>query len=242
MMLVLILLVQVIGGFAQKEITVGEESWFGILTQTRLTDHWGIWLDAHYRVKDHFMENASLFIVRPGITYYLNNDVRLTTGYACLDLYPGEGHENVTQPEHRIWQQLQWYTKYNEIRLMQCIRLEERFKHKLLNDDELANGYNFNYRTRYNLQLTVPLTKKGFAPGGWQAAVGDEILINFGKKVVYNYFDQNRLFMGMVYPFTNHNQISAGYVNLFQQLSGGNKYKQLHMIRILYFHNFDWRK
>lgn len=214
----------------------------GISNQTRLADKWGFGADMQYRRKDHLIEHASLSILRIGGTYYINNDCRLTAGYAYLNSYPGEGHKNVNQPEHRPWQQLQWMTSYKHFRLTQAIRLEERFRHKILNDNELAHGYNFNYRARFNLQLSIPLTKKGFAPGGLQASVGNEIHLNFGKKIIYNSFDQNRFSAGILYPITTFSQFNIHYINIFQQQSAGNQYKQIHAIRLLYNYNLDWRK
>jgi hypothetical protein len=63
--------------------------------------------------------------------------------------------------------------------------------------------------------------------------------INFGKEIVYNYFDQNRLFLGFNYYLTKHNTLQFGYMNLFQQLSAGNKYKMIHTARVSFFHNLN---
>lgn len=227
---------------AQKKVSDERQLWFGSMNQARLTDKWGIWGDFHFRLKDNFVGEPSLGIARVGLTYYLTDDARLTAGYAYVNHFPAEGHENISQPEHRPWQQIQWFTRSEKVRLMQWIRLEERFRRKILNDDELADGYNFNWRVRYNFALFLPLTKKKFAPGGLQFLINDELHINFGEKVIYNYFDQNRLFGGLVYQASSHGQIHLGYMNLFQQLPAGNSFKSIHTIRLFYFHNFDWRK
>lgn len=201
-----------------------------------------MWLDLHLRTKEDFFDNFSQSIFRPGITYYLNDATKLTAGYAYVSHYPADNHKDVTQPEHRPWQQIQWHNQYAKIRTMQWFRLEERFRRKILNDSQVASGYNFNYRVRYNFFLQAPLSKKGFQPHTVTFVVNDEVHVNFGKQIVYNYFDQNRFFVGFAYQTNKTDQLQAGYMNLFQQLPAGNQYRLINAARIFYFHNLDLRR
>lgn len=227
---------------AQKIITEDEQTWLGVFNQYRFADRWGIWNDVHFRLKNDFVQKPSQFIIRVGPTYYLTDDVRLTLAYNFINHFPDDGHQNISQPEHRLMQQVQWFTKIKQSRLMQWVRLEERWRHKIKNDDELAEGFNFNWRMRYNFALFVPLTKKGLNPGGLQFLINDEVMFNIGENIVYNYFDQNRFFLGLVYQTNSHAHVQLGYMNVFQQLPAGNRYRELHAIRLFYFHNFDFRK
>jgi len=227
---------------AQKTVTTEEQTWFGVFSQTRLTNKWGIWLDAHLRLKDDFIGDLSQGIVRAGPMYYLSDDVRLTAAYAYIHFFPAPGHPNIGLPEHRPWQQVQWFMRGSKARLRQGVRLEERFRRKTLNDNELGDDYNFNWRIRYNFALFLPITKKRFEPGGLQFLVNDEMMVNFGKNIVYNHFDQNRFFVGLVYQVNKHAQLHGGYMNLYQQLPAGNQFRNQHTIRVFYFHNFDLRK
>ena len=129
---------------AQKTVTTEEQTWFGVFSQTRLTNKWGIWLDAHLRLKDDFIGDLSQGIVRAGPMYYLSDDVRLTAAYAYIHFFPAPGHPNIGLPEHRPWQQVQWFMRGSKARLRQGVRLEERFRRKTLNDNELGDDYNFN--------------------------------------------------------------------------------------------------
>ena len=72
--------------------------------------------------------------------------------------------------------------------------------------------------------------------------VNDEVHVNFGKQVIYNYFDQNRFFLGFKYQLTEHDNLQLGYMNVFQQLPAGNKYRSADVIRLFYFQNIDLRK
>jgi hypothetical protein len=216
--------------------------WAGYFSQIRLSNKWGIWAEAQLRSKENFVDNISQCIVRAGLTYYISDATKLTAGYAFINDFPGDNHKNISAPEHRPWQQIQWHTKYGKQRMMQWIRLEERYRHKILNNDQLANGYNFNFRIRYNLWYEIPFIKNGAEPNSWSFIANDEIHINFGKEIVNNYFDQNRFFLGLKYQTGKQSNLQFGYMNLYQQLAAGNKYRNVNVLRLFFFQNFDWRK
>jgi hypothetical protein len=228
---------------AQEKTIISEEQiWLGYFNQTRFSNKWGIWLDAHIRTKENFFTNFSQGCFRPGLTYYINDATRLTVGYVYFNHFPSDNHKQVSQPEHRPWQQLQWQTKYKRISTVQRLRLEQRYRRKIANDSSLADGYNFNFRARYGILLQVPLGKKAPEPNSFSFVVNDELLVNFGKQIVYNYFDQNRFFVGFNYHVSPQSFLQFGYMNLFQQLPAGNQYRMLHTARIFFFQNIDLRK
>jgi len=210
--------------------------------QSRFSGKWGLWADVHLRTREDIFSGFSQSILRGGLTYYLNDLTKITAGYAYVSHYPADQHANITRPEHRPWQQLQWHTNYSRIRVMQYLRLEERFRQKVKNEDELDNGYNFNYRVRYNLLLTAALGKKAFAPNTLSFVLNDELHVNFGEEIIYNYFDQNRFFVGFSYHTTGSDNLQFGYLNVFQQLPSGNQYRQIQGIRMSYIQNLDFRR
>ncbi len=216
--------------------------WLAYLNQTRFSNKWGAWTDLHLRTADDMVKDFSQGIIRLGITYYINNTTKLTAGYAYVHHFPNDNHKNVAQPEHRPWQQVQWHTNHGRKKMMQWFRLEERYRRKIFDDSTLANGYNFNFRLRYNFFFDIPLSAQGIKAGRFSFVVNDEVHINFGKEVVYNYFDQNRFFAGFKYQVSNNDNIQLGYMNVFQQLPAGNKYRNTHVIRLFYVQNLDLRK
>jgi hypothetical protein len=228
-------------GQTVKSKEILQQVWFGYFNQSRFSEKWGLWFDAHVRTKEDFTNQLSQGIIRLGLTHYINDATKLTAGYAYINHFPQDAHKQISQPEHRPWQQIQWHTKYGKKRMMQWIRLEQRFRRKILNDSTLADGHSFNYKLRYNVLYEVPLSKKGIVPGALSFIANDEIHINFGKQVINNYFDQNRFFIGFKYQINGHDNLQAGYMNLFQQLPAGNRYKNINAIRIFYFHNLDLR-
>ncbi len=231
-----------VSSFAQnKETAEVEQVWLGYFNQIRFSKKWGLWTDVHLRTKEDFVTNFSQFLVRPGLTYYITDDAKLTAGYAYINHFPSDNHKNISQTEHRPWQQIQWHTKYQKLKLMQWFRLEERFRRKIKNDDELAEGYNFNWRLRYNILSQFPLSKKRFEPGTFSMVFSNEVFVNFGKQIIYNYFDQNRFFAGFHYHVNKHDNLQFGYMNVFQQLAVGNRYKSINALRLFYFHNLNFQ-
>ncbi|MBW4889257.1 DUF2490 domain-containing protein [Mucilaginibacter sp. HMF5004] len=239
----IIFLLTVSSGFAQnKQITYSDQAWLGYYPQIRLAKHWGIWTDYELQQKFPVVDNSQLTF-RIGGTYYINNDTKLTAGYTYIDVAPAAGHQHIYQPENAGWQQLQWYTYYKKKKLMQWIRLEERFKRNILDDYTLANNSTFTWRARYDIFYQLPLSKKGIVPGQFSAAIGDELYINFGENIVNNYFDQNRIFLGLSYQVNKHDNLVFGYMNEFQQQPSGNQYKELNVWRVSYFQTvYLWKE
>jgi len=151
----MLLLVSASAQAQEKDVEHLEQTWFGYFNQTRLTDKSGIWLDLHLRLTGDFVDDVGVSIGRIGYTYYLTDQTRLTLGYAYATQYSlAAGTPSI--PEHRPWQQVQWFEKKSWFSLAQYIRLEERFRGEEENG-ELTGDYSFNYRVRYNMSFTIPL-------------------------------------------------------------------------------------
>ena len=222
-----------------KNITTINQVWLTYNNQVKFNNKWELVTDFNLRSKEKFVHDLSISIVRFGITYYLSPETKLTTGYAWANYFPGDNHKNISQTEHRPWQQIQWETKHGKNKLIQWIRLEERFKHKILNDHTLGEGYNFNYRLRLHLRYELPINKKIIVPGSLALIISDEVNVNFGKEIINNYFDQNRFFTGFKYQTGVHTSLQFGYLNIFQQLSAGNQYKNVNALRASFYQNID---
>jgi hypothetical protein len=201
-----------------------------------------MWLDGSARTREDWLSAWSQVLGRVGATYYINNNVKLTAAYAYVHSYPAAPHTGVARPEHRPWQQIQWHNNKPNLRVMQWVRLEERFRRKIAAPDQLGEGHDFNYRVRQNILLLFPLSKKPFEAGTLSAIANNEVFLNFGKEIVLNTFDQNRLFFGLAYHVNAHDQVHAGYMNLYQQQPSGSQYRMVHTARISYFHNLDLRE
>jgi hypothetical protein len=224
----------------EKDIHTREQLWLGYFNQTRLTNKFGLWLDVHYRQTDNFLNRPFQFMVRPALNFYIKDNVRLQTGYVFVNHFPPEG-VSISRPEHRTWQQIWWNQKYSRFATVQWLRLEERFNKKIVNN-ELQPETIFTLRARYQYSFFIPLKGNELKPKTPFLALANEVFVNFGKKAVYNTFDQNRLFVGLGYQFTSHLHAQLGYMNVYQQEASGNNYFATHAIRCFVFQTLDFRK
>ncbi|GAB3498683.1 hypothetical protein GCM10027341_20690 [Spirosoma knui] len=176
-----------------KLVLEQEQAWLGYFNQTRFNTHWGIWTDIRHRRTD-FLDRLNQNLFRAGLTYYVVDNLRLTAGYA----YAGSAlsPSGTIRPERRPWQQVWWAGRFN---LLQWIRAGQRFNHRV-QGDQLADGYSFNWRFRYNFMLQIPFNGETIQPGIPNFVIQNEFFINAGKQITYNYFDQNRFFVGLSYP------------------------------------------
>ena len=63
------------------------------------------------------------------------------------------------------------------------------------------------------------------------ALVGNEIMINAGNIITYNYFDQNRLYIGFNYEVNKKLSLQLQYMHVWQLGSNGNTLNSNEVIR-----------
>lgn len=221
-------------GQAQAEKVINEQpqTWVSINTVTKFSDHWGIAADAHIRSNEIFHDN-NFYFLRGGITYIPNPAVSITGGYAHMWLAPTKEGWNTYSDENRIYQQAQMTTKIGKVSVLQRLRNEQRWQEKIVND--VSTGENrFTNRVRYLVSFNIPIFKKKTAP---LLVLSDEILIHFGEEVIYNTFDQNRLFIGIRQSINPKLSFDFGYMNVYQQKYTGYQYDMNHTLRLFFYLN-----
>lgn len=214
-----------------------QQTWLGYLNQTRLSKHWGLWLDVHTRRTSAFLDRWSMHVVRPGIIYYPSDNIRVVGGYTFARLY-AQTTPAPTRTEHRPWQQISVDTRYGRLLTTQRLRIEERFIQRT-SGSELLDTYGFNWRFRLMLTLQYPLTRSTTARHVPLAVFQNEVMVNAGRQITYNVFDQNRLFVGVTYPVTKTLSVQAGYMNQFVQQPSGNAFVSNHVARVFVIHNLS---
>jgi hypothetical protein len=224
--------------WSQKMSETREQVWFGYFNQTRFTDRSGLHVDLQLRFND-YVNQKSFSIARIGYTYFCSDQLRLTAGYGFITHYSlTAGQPDI--PESRPWQQVQWFDKKKKVSLSQYLRIEERFVRRT-SDGALADDHRFTWRFRYNFAVSIPLKGEAVIARTPFLFFNDEILINAGKNVINNYFDQNRLVAGLGYQFTNKLNAQLGYIYVFQQLPAGNQYIHINALRLSVLHIIDLR-
>ena len=98
----------------------------------------------------------------------------------------------------------------------------------------IVSGTTFFWRFRYRIQGDYDFWRK--KKKYLKAIVYDELMINAGKEVVNNVFDQNRIYVGLQYGINSSLALELGYLNSFQQRASGFDYFNRNIIRLGIYH------
>lgn len=216
----------------EKEINQQFQTWVSLNSVTKFSEHWGVAADVHLRTNDFFQDN-NFFFLRGGIAYIPNSKFSFTGGYAHMWLAPKNPTWSTFSDENRIYQQVQMNTKSGNVSILQRLRNEQRWQEIIVNDVETGKN-KFSNRVRYLISTTIPIFKKKTAPS---LVLSDELLIQFGKDIVYNTFDQNRFFVGIKQAINPKLSFDFGYMNVYQQKSTGYQYDMNHTLRLFFYLN-----
>jgi hypothetical protein len=215
----------------QRKTTHKDQLWVGYMTSITLSDRYSLWNDLH-------VVPGSFAIIRTGLSRSLFPNSTVTGGYAFLFLPTGSTN-HLERQEHRPWAQLQFTLPAgHEWTLSQRIRYDARFKQNI-SEEEPADGFSFNHRVRLLISLRKDLAKprrRMFAP---YAVLSNEVLLNFGKEITYNTFDQNRLALSFGVQ-REQIQYQLGLMNRFVQ-TGPSTFTLNHTLILWVTQKFDLR-
>jgi hypothetical protein len=175
-------------------------------------------------------------IIRSHFHFKLNNNWEIAPGFAYFLQFPHdpESTSELIVPELRPFVQINNKNKLSEqFSIHHQYKVEWRF-FKNNNGLELTEGYNNNLRFRYRLGVDVLLTEFNNHP--FKLKIFDEIHINAGKNIVYNHFDQNRIYAGLNYEWNTNLSTEIGYLNWHQQTANGTDFFNRNILRFSVFH------
>lgn len=225
---------------AQVEKVVNRQAqfWTSINSTHRLSNHWGVVGDFHIR-RTEFLKDPSFYFLRVGGAYWLNDEFSFTTGLAGLWLATDHSQGRSFAFEKRIYQQIIWRAAFDRTVFVQRVRNEQRWHDVLDYETGEVDRTRFSNRIRFLLSANFKVFKNDKFP---KLVISDEILFHFGEEVIYNTFDQNRIFLGINYKFKPEWSLDFGYMLVLQQRYAGNVYDQNHTLRLFFYYTPDFRK
>ncbi len=233
-----LLLCSIFSNAQTRQVQYGQQTWLDYLNQNRYSKRWGSWIDLQLKLTDNYFNSVLATESTLGATYYTKNKLKIIGSLTYVDqIHKGSNTYHIA--EYRPWQMIQLNTESRHSKFLQWVRLEERFKQTVSNDAPTSN-YDFTYRLRYQFLSQIPLTKHHYQKGSLSFVISDEIYINYGKSIVYNTFDQNRISAGFFYYLNKDNIFQFGYTNVHQQLNAKNKYSNLDVLRVSIFNNINF--
>lgn len=222
----------------EKQINQQYQFWTSLNNTIRFNERWGMLADFHIRT-NNFMADPSFYFIRGAANYWIKDNMTAALGYAHMWLAPTKEGWHTFANENRIYQQFQVTAKNPRSAILQRVRNEQRWQQKIV-DDKRTNDYKFTDRLRYLFSYNYTVFPKNkYLPS---LVVSDELLIQFGKEVVYNTFEQNRLFLGIKQNISPNLSFDFGYMNVYQQKSSGYQYDMNHTMRLFFYYTAGWKK
>lgn len=218
----------------QKNIDKQSILWTRYYNQLTINNNWSIHSELDNRI---FLKPVveNLFVCRVQGRYKFNSNFETGAGIAYFSVFTQNPDQdfNFEIPEFRMQQDVIYKVNFNKLILNQRIQVEERFIHNATKTG-LVEGTTFSWRFRYRLQAEYPFweEKNQYLKG----IVYDEILLNAGKNIVYNTFDQNRIYAALQYGINKKVAVEVGYLKSFQQRPSGIDYFDRDIIRVSFFH------
>ena len=221
---------------AQTEKKIDNQSilWSRYYNLLTLNEKWSLHSEFDNRL---FLKpvTENLFVIRSQVRYKATNTIELGGGVGYFPVAT-QDPENTTDfmiPEFRGQQDVVWKNTIGKIQLSQRFQIDERFIRNA-SKTGLLPGTTFNWRFRFRIQAEYDIWKKDNRY--LKTIVYEEILLNAGKSIVKNTFDQNRVYAALQYGFNKKIAVELGYLNSFQQRDSGVDYYDRDIIRLSIFH------
>jgi uncharacterized protein YqfB (UPF0267 family) len=214
-----------------------DQFWWSINSSTRITEHFGLITDFHIR-RTQFISESNFYFARLGGAFWISDQLTLVGGAAHLWLAKSFDNDLTRyQNENRIYQQIQWRQKVGRVTFVQRIRNEQRW-HEVLGEEGEVLRTRFSNRVRFLSSFNIKVFENPKMPS---ISLADEAHFHVGKEIVYNTFDQNRIFAGIKVPLRNNLSFDMGYMLLYQQHYSGNTYDVNHTFRWFFYYSPDLR-
>ena len=227
---------------AQTEKKIDKQSilWTRYFNQLLFDKKWSLHTEFDNRLFLKPVEQ-NVFVFRVQGRYKINEYLETGVGFAyfSVDTQIPEIDPDFNVPEYRFQQDMTLKLNVKRVTVLQRFQLEERFTRNA-NSLELLPGSIFSWRFRYRLQADYIFRKK--ENQYLKTVLSDEIMFNFGKKIIQNTFDQNRVYAALQFGMNKNIALELGYLNSFQRRANGIDYFNRDIIRFTIFHKIKIKK
>ena len=222
----------------ERQVYDNTQFWTSVNGTLRLSQRWGMITDVHIR-RDDFLRDPNFYFLRLGAAYWIDDQFSLAGGIAALWLATDTDVGLEYALERRTYQQLLWRAEVKNVVFLQRVRIEQRWHEVLDPLDGTVDRIRYSNRFRFLISASF----KVFNNPKWpRAVISDEILFHVGKEIVFNTFDQNRLFLGFNSRLGEKWTVDYGYMMVYQQRYSGFEYDMNHTIRLFFYYTPDFRK
>ncbi|MFT2011413.1 DUF2490 domain-containing protein [Pontibacter sp. 13R65] len=227
-------------GQADKSVLKQDLFWVRYQNQLTISPKWLLQSEVDTRMYYRPLKEHHL-VIRSQARYTLHEQVQAGVGFTYALQYPQDprSKSDLVIRELRAQHDITLKQKVAEATINHRYMLEERFIRKV-QENELLPGYNFNFRFRYRLQAEIPLIHRGNQNLG--LVLYDEVMLNFGKTIVRNVFDQNRIYGGVKCGLSPAFAMEIGYLFWYQQRSSGKDFYSRDIARLSIYHKVNLKR
>lgn len=219
--------------FSQKTVQ-DQRTWFAYLGQYKISQKFGLHVEAQLRYENHFEHNLQN-VYRIGGVYFIKPNEHLTLGYGLIHTYNAAADDYFA--ENRLWEQYQINRKWKKNTMTHRLRLEQRWIEQLAD-----NSTAYQNRLRYLNRNLFHIANSKSGNEELYAVLQDEVFLTVGEnKVNSKFMDQNRFLVGLGLNYKNNLRLELGYMNQYVTSSYGNDAMN-HTISVTLFHNLDFQK
>lgn len=212
---------------AQKEITHQRLHW------SQIKFIWKLDSAAKWNYSINFQDRRYVFpnrrhhlFIKNSLTYNLKPSWKFSLGLLYMEITepqnPFEKRYSLQMPEFRPTIAVTTVKKHRRFIYSQRLMAELRVLANFNTYYQLTGDWQHFYRLRWRNVLAYKISK---FKGGVNAGLFNEVMLNFGRQIVYNTFDQNRLGLFVKQKWNSHLAIRAQFFNWFQQESNGVRYR-----------------
>lgn len=221
----LLLLILVISGQAQKLTTHQQLIWYAYYNTLEINEKWSVRADFQER---HFINpyRQHHILMRALLIRSFGANWQGGPGFCYALQSPQDPHStsNLVVPELRPFLEFVHKQPVGAITFLHRYNFEARYFHNS-EGEELKAGYSFgSIRVRYRLGIDLSLFQSRNDKNIIKARISDELLVNIGNGITYNFFDHNRLYFALQYEPVPAISFELGYLNWFQQRNSGYEY------------------
>lgn len=217
----------------ERAVTYANQQWLQYYAQLNVSPKWRLLADAGLRRQD-YLRHPAMVLARAGVQYHVDPDFSVAAGIAYFGLYRGSA---LARDERRTWQEFSYQQQHGRFYLQNRLRLEQRFF-----SERPAGAEGFNYRARYRFSCQFPINHNALLARTLFLQAGDEFFVNFGRQVIYNLFDHNRLFLGLGYKLNNSFQLVLNYVYQYAQKNAPASFEETEVFWLSIVHSASVRK
>jgi hypothetical protein len=205
---------------AQERNLVNQgQYWLSYTLTKKIDDNWSAKINTEDR--RYIINNRDhMFYILGDVNYKLNKNWSLGGGFMYFNLnLPSNPHVDikVKQPEYRPYQRVAYGFNVNKTNVSLSLTVEERIRMRIVASQQM-DDYITQVRFRNKVLVKRKLSNEE-AQHPISLFVSDDYMLQAGKTVKGQPFDQNRFSVGLEYKAMPKLTLRGGYMNWYQEIA-----------------------